>query len=285
MTNAPPPAEVLTAFGLRGSPVRLDGGQGWTWRVDDAVVKPAIDEVEAAWTARLLADLVEDGFRAARPIASSDGDWTVGGWSAATYLAGEHRLWDADWHEAVLACQRFHAALADVERPDFLDHRSDIWAVADRVAWGELVIDLPDPIAASVRALDVVIRPITSTPQVVHGDVAGNLLYADGLAPAVIDVSPYWRPGGYASAMVLVDAILWYGADTSVVTAADGIADLDQLLARALKFRLACDALLHAGEVGTLRWDTSQVAWDLEHAEPLIDWLTARDRDRGTVGD
>jgi len=281
MPSAPPPTEVLAAFGLSGTPTRLDGGQGRTWAVDGAVVKPANGDTETAWTARLLSEIPEDGFRVARPRASLDGDWVVNGWAASSHVEGSHRLWDADWHHAVGVCRRFHAALAGIERPAFLDDREDLFAVADQVAWGERSIELPAPIADAVDALDAMTRPITTPPQVIHGDLAGNLLYADGLAPAVIDFSPYWRPGDYASAMVVVDAVLWYGADTSLVAAAEGVPDLDQLLARALKFRLACDALLSAGDTGTVRWESSQVAWDLAHAQPLIDRLTSPHRDGG----
>ncbi len=31
-------------------------------------------------------------------------------------------------------------------------------------------------------------------PQLVHGDLTGNLLFHTSLPPAVIDLSPYWRP-------------------------------------------------------------------------------------------
>ena len=50
-----------------------------------------------------------------------------------------------------------------------------------------------------------------------HGDLTGNVLFARGLPPAVIDFSPYWRPVGFASAVVVGDALLWEGADESLL--------------------------------------------------------------------
>lgn len=38
--RVPPGAAVLAAFGLEGRPVPLTGGQGRSWRVGPAVLKP-----------------------------------------------------------------------------------------------------------------------------------------------------------------------------------------------------------------------------------------------------
>jgi hypothetical protein len=53
--------------------------------------------------------------------------------------------------------------------------------------------------------------------QLVHADLGGNVLFAPGLAPAIIDFSPYWRPPGYAEAVAAVDAFLWFGAGDHVL--------------------------------------------------------------------
>ena len=42
-------------------------------------------------------------------------------------------------------------------------------------------------------------------PQLVHCDLTGNVLFAAGLPPAVIDISPYWRPPSYAEGVVVAD--------------------------------------------------------------------------------
>src|SRR2546428_199679 len=49
--------------------------------------------------------------------------------------------------------------------------------------------------------------------QVVSGALAENVLVPDGLPAAVIDVTPYWRPAGLSSAIVVGDAIRWRDAD------------------------------------------------------------------------
>ncbi|GAA3396298.1 hypothetical protein [Cryptosporangium minutisporangium] len=62
------------------------------------------------------------------------------------------------------------------------------------------------------------------------------VLFAPGMTPAIIDVSPYWRPPAFADGVVVADALCRYGArpslpgEVNVSTAA---------VARALLFRMA----------------------------------------------
>jgi prepilin-type processing-associated H-X9-DG protein len=72
----------------------------------------------------------------------------------------------------------------------------------------------------------------------VHGDLSGNVLFADGRPPAIIDFSPYWRPAAYADAIVAVDGLLWFDADPELLRLADSSQDFPQLLVRAQIFRL-----------------------------------------------
>ena len=81
--------------------------------------------------------------------------------------------------------------------------------------------------------------------QIVHGDLTGNVLVAPGAPPAVIDISPYWRPPEYAEGVVIADALCWHGASASVL---GEVGVSVTAVARALLFRLgATDELLLAG--------------------------------------
>lgn len=86
--------------------------------------------------------------------------------------------------------------------------------------------------------------------QLVHGDLSENVLFAEGMAPAVIDLSPYWRPTGFASAIVIADALLWRDAGPEILGAAPNDEALGQLLIRALIYRLVTHAIFHPGAVG-----------------------------------
>ncbi len=254
-----PPGHVLAAFSAAGLlAVPLGGGLQTAWRAGDLVLKRAdLDEDELAWQARVLPRIACDGFRLARWVAAADGSLCVDGWCASEYLAGRHE--DGRWAEIVAVGDRFHAALRGTRRPPFLNVRSGPWADADRVAWGERRPgDLQD-----VRHLDALVaarRPLSAPSQLVHGDLTGNVLFHDQLPPAIIDLSPYWRPVAYASAIVIADALVWEGADARVLGAVDHISDFGQYLVRALIFRLVADRLLGAAappgdEAGGERWE------------------------------
>ena len=64
----------------------------------------------------------------------------------------------------------------------------------------------------------------------------------------MIDFSPFWRPTGFASAVVVGDALLWEGADASLLAAVAHIENFPQFLVRALVFRAVVDALVRPGE-------------------------------------
>jgi uncharacterized protein (TIGR02569 family) len=234
----PVPATVLDAFGLPEHGYPLQGGEGRSFRHGMAVLKPAGDPAEAVWCARLLAGVEPQGFRLPRPLRARDDRWVVDGWTASEYLEGQPGP-AGRWDELLAAGRAFHAALSQLPRPDFLNHRTHRWARADRAAWGEPTVPVPAEAAEHWARLTRLIRPVDAPSQLIHGDLTGNVLFAAGKPPAVIDFSPYWRPVGYADAIVLVDGMLWFGADHQLLTRDDHGPDFGQLLVRALIFRLA----------------------------------------------
>jgi uncharacterized protein (TIGR02569 family) len=233
---------VLAAFGARGAPTPIEGGQGTSWRAGDLVLKP-VDAPEAVleWHAALLEGLVVDDVRVARPRRTRAGALLHDGWSAAEHVQGAHE--PGRWEDVIAAGRRLHRGLAGVSRPAFLERRTDPWAVADRVAWAEHPAEHYAHVE-HVGALLAARRPVRAAGQLVHGDLTGNVLFAEGLSPAVIDLSLYWRPPAFASAVVAVDALVWHGADERLLDAladeAVGV-DVGQLLVRALLFRLAAE--------------------------------------------
>ncbi len=233
------PPSVQAAFGLTGHQVALPGGTGTSVRIADAVLKPIDDLTEVVWVAEMLSRLPEDGFRIARPLRAHDGSWIAAGWSAATFVQGESAP-AGTWRDVLAAAHAFHAALRHEGRPEFLQRRQHRWALADRVAWGEASADpVPElePVLARLAAL-VQAPTRADVSQVVHGDLAGNVLFAPGLPPAIIDFSPYWRPTTYAAAIVAVDGMLWFGADNTLLRQIADEAGSTMPLVRAIIFRL-----------------------------------------------
>jgi hypothetical protein len=122
--------------------------------------------------------------------------------------------------------------------------------VADRVAWGET----PSGSAAELPHLAAVfaaLRPVRAESQLVHADLTGNVHLHEGLPPLVIDLSLHWRPTAFASAVVVVDALLFEGAGTELVdaVAAGEGPEFAQCLLRALVFRATTDHVLRPTDV------------------------------------
>lgn len=249
MVPTRPDAAVLRAFGVGAHrPQRLVGGRGLTWRVGPVVLRPH-DGAVTDWRSGVLADLpVSPAFQVPRPVATLDGGWRAGPWEAWEALAG--RADEGRVGEVVAAGRAFQDAVRDVPRPAFLDELDDPWSVADRIAWGEQTAPTEPVLGRLVAAF----RPVDEPSRLVHGDLLGNVLFAEGAAPAVIDWPPYWRPAGVGPAIAVVDAVCWHDLPVAEALALDtGDASWRQLLVRALVFRIATAVLLGG-------WSTTQAA-------------------------
>src|SRR5438874_3206674 len=205
------PEDICVTFGLTGVPHPLAGGLSHAYRFLDVVVKPVEDRAEATLIAHLMATVEVDPalVRVARPVPAADGAWVAGGWAAWRWEAGEVELEGRQsWSDALAAAAELHRGLAAFERPELLASRNHLWAIADRFAWQESALELTDQVAVDLvrRCLDAY-GPVDLPSQLVHGDMYANLLFADGLAPAVIDFSPYWRPAGWGRAVYVIDGL------------------------------------------------------------------------------
>lgn len=234
--SAPPPA-ALDAFGITGTPTRLDGGQGGTYRAGDVVLKPAEGSL-TRWRSDVLSALPASlRFRVARPLPARDGDWIAAGWEAMSAVSGHPRP-DRP-HEVIHAGMAFHEAIAALPRPAVLDQRDDPWAYGDRTAWGEPVRTSPATRSPLLEPLMAARRPVASPARLVHGDLLGNVLFAPGRPPAIIDWSPYWRPPAWAYAVAVIDAQCWHGGPPELLQRYADQPEWDQMLLRALIFRIA----------------------------------------------
>lgn len=236
---SPPPDLVRSAFAVAGEvPQQISQGHGRSYRCGEVVLTRVADAAEAAYLAGVSETLMVSQVRLARPLRSSDGRWVVGGWTAHRYVSGRP---SPRWDDIIAVGERFHDAVAPLERPRFLDQRDDLASWADRVAWGDEPVD-PDQLgngqAASLFADLASCRTSLAMPhQLVHADLARNVLFAGTAPPAVVNIAPYWRPTLWATGVVVVDAIAWGGADLSLAERAE--AQWSQVLLRALLFRLA----------------------------------------------
>lgn len=171
-------------------------------------------------------------------------EWAVEGWSAWEYLEGE--VDQGRWQEALNVSDRFHDIVSQVPRSSAVPGRHP-WATGDAFAWDEAEIDFPERFRPLMGQLMESRNSVEYLPcQLVHGDLGGNILFHPERPPAVIDVSPYWRPKRYADAIVLADAIAWAGAG---LRSLDPVRDAvgREMTLRAIMFRLGTAAITFQG--------------------------------------
>lgn len=252
---------MCSTFGLRDvEPVALGADWDGGWLCGDIVLSSVTDHARAAWSAKVRETLQVDGLRLARPVRSTDGRYVVSGWRADTFIEGAP---EPRHDEVVSLSCRLHEATAKLDRPRFLAQPAmapweevDVFVAADRAAWDKAplrgvkgVEQLETPSPDGRRSLELITglatlrKSVSSTDQLVHGDLFGTVLFSGALAPGITDITAYWRPASWAAAVTVVDAISWGGADEALIGRWDDLPEWPQMLLRAVLFRLAVHAL------------------------------------------
>jgi uncharacterized protein (TIGR02569 family) len=260
-----PPTHVLDLFAAEGVLEPLAGGQGASVRAGDLVLSPGRDAEQLAWLAfvqaRLAVRLDEEvprSIRLALPVPARDGRLVVDGWAATRFEPGATPCHDLATLRAT--AHLLHARLASVvpARPEALDARTDQWAVAERQAYdAEAAVraaaersesGLPDLVTAIAAQLD---DTDLGREQLVHADLAGNVLLDAAGVPFVVDLSPAWRSPLWAEAVCVLDAVLWHGAPTAALDAwRTGVER--QAMLRAVLFRILSDQPCDVGRYAVL---------------------------------
>jgi len=247
-----PPAQVLDLFAVPDAVEPLPGGQSRSVRAGDLVLSPDRDPDVLVWLNPVLARLavrlderpgrsIRD-LRIAMPVPARDGSWSVDGWGASRYEPGTIACDDLAVVRASAHLLHAELAVAFPTAPDEVGHRVDRWARAERQAFGEQSLIAPAGPGADLAArIHRALAPVDLGPdQLVHADLAGNVLLDASGAPVVIDVSPAWRPVLWAEAVSVLDSVVWHGAPL------DAMRDWEhgvgrQVMLRAALFRVLSD--------------------------------------------
>lgn len=207
-----PPPEVLDLFAVPDDVEPVPRGAGTSFRAGDLVLSPGRDAAVAEWLnpalARLSVRLDERperrrrDLRVALPVPARDGSWVVDGWGATRHEPGATACRDLD---VTLAAGRvLHAQLAATvrTRPPRLLHCDDL------------------PTTAVVRQVASLLDTTDlGSDQLVHADLAGNVLLDSSGAPVVVDVVPAWGSVVWAEALVVLDCVVSHDAPRDVLGA------------------------------------------------------------------
>lgn len=119
-----------------------------------------------------------------------------------------------------------------------MDDRDDPWAFGDRLAWDGTDPEGDHETLAVIERLRRHLAPVSGRAQVIHGDILPNVMVLGDGMPAVIDWPPYFRPAGMATAIAAVDAVTLHAVPLSLLDDWATGKDWNQLLIRALLYRL-----------------------------------------------
>ncbi|TDQ40677.1 hypothetical protein [Aureibacillus halotolerans] len=261
------PRNVLEAFQLDGDAIKLPGGQGTSVKVGNAVLKPVEDDpAYVDWVSSVLDDLQPKGYRLATPMRTKEGSSVYQGWSCARFEEGQPM--EGNVEGKLKVARLFHKDLAGspyrsaptVENP---------WSRGHRIAWCQEEIPI-ETNATAKEVLHQLLTSITRHPdyetQLIHGDLAGNILFHQTLPPVVIDFSPTIAPAAYGESILLCDCIAWQGSSLQAMHLLPENNHSKEMITRALIFRLAVAAIFANG-------DDRSFAAELKAYEPIVKTL------------
>ncbi len=257
-----PDPEIVRAFQCAGAVERLAGGEGRSVRVGSCVLKPVQNAPRYRWACEVLNRTPRRGFRISEPRRTGNGAYVCQGWGATAYEPGKPIR--GEWAWKVQTSRSFHAAQNGVTAPP-IPPGDDIWSRAHEMAWQEA--DLPGglhpAVIRTITALQSGYRPLRRSPEIIHADLCGNILFHDRLEPCIIDFSPAYGPASYADAILVADAIAWENAPLELLDVLPFSAENRQVLMRAICFRIIV-AALHAPA------DLSRFQVELDEFDPVI---------------
>ncbi len=229
------PDRIKELFNVKGIGKRLTGGQGNSFLFNDVVIKPVGDSGALyEMTANILRSINNPEYRLAKPIKSINDNYIEDGFIATEYHVGEHD--DSRIEEALRISRIFHEDLKrfNIELPK----QEDRWSKALSIIWDDYKYDIDnDDYRYCISLLESL--PGSDEPkQLIHGDMAGNVLYHESLSPLIIDFSPSIAPYSFIEALIIVDHIAWGGGYVNDLNLLKPIHEYIPQIKRAILFRL-----------------------------------------------
>ena len=233
---------ILYAFDLQGKIEPLPGGQNNSWRIGDHVLEYVGIDPSNEWSAAVLSDLNAVDYRISAPVRSKHDSFVFKGWLCSKFEVG----FVSNNHEAekLEVSRLFHRSLKAISLNVYVPP-SNRWEIAHRAAWSR--DDLPSQIETDSRNYIKELFRFTNSQgdiktQIIHGDLAGNILFHDRYSPLIIDFSPTNGPIEYAESILIADSIAWYNAPLQTLELLPQTEYYKDMLLRAVIFRLVVSA-------------------------------------------
>jgi len=222
----------------------LKGGQNESIKVGDLVIKPVHEKEKYLWLSAVLEEINFENLQVATPLKSLEGNFIEDSFGATRYF--DAQFYNNKLKEKLDACRELNSKLAGIRKPKEYDKWESPWTKAQGLAWSDHKISsalLPKEIEELIR-----LRKTLNLPdQLVHVDLAGNILFDEKGGPIIIDFTPGFYPKEYSEVLLMIDSIAWYQASIEALQLLSAEKEIqDQLILRALIFRLSVPFFLHA---------------------------------------
>lgn len=247
------PPDVLDAFGLPHTALPLTGGQGNSWRVGDFVLKPHESAYEGI--SHIVNQLQPTNFRISRHHTTLSGNYTYRGWWCTHFELG--REVTGRITEKYHIAQELHDLLSTIQKPTNWHPSDSPWSRAHEIVWWERALpeDIHPEIYAIIKDVMKLLKSLSLSNQIIHGDLCGNILFHETLPPVVIDFSLDYRPREYAEAILIADSVAWENGGSEALALLPP--NSNQVFLRACLFRLITKALLKPHDVRSF-WERSK---------------------------
>lgn len=224
--------KFTASYDIRIIPLKENG----IFRAGNLVLKPVTDSEEYLWTATTLHAVDFERLKFAKPVLSLYGNYIEDGFGATQFF--EECTHKYDFEEGLSLCRELNRILARIKiNKKFPNQINNPWKLAHQLAWDKnLDYSFPEPL----RSLLKLKKPIDFPKQLIHADLAGNILANDSGKRCVIDFTPAFFPKEYAEAIMIVDYISLHNASISLIENINlQVSDRMQIILRALIFRMS----------------------------------------------
>ena len=249
------PAHILASFGVASATHPMDEEWSGGWRCDRAVLSPADEPARATWIAKVMAMVRPAGSpyrdRFLRVMAGSACPAGERGRSCQAIVLRALMRWPRQLCVSMKLCEGSRGAVMDEDPLQNPFAAADAAAFADdptEVVTSALGADsIPTSAAeALAKAMSLIgLRgPVEAPDQVVHGDVAGCVIFDGAADPVLTDFVPAYHPAGWSVALLIVDCMAWGNAPDTLLQRWAHVQDFEQLALRAVIYRLFAHAML-----------------------------------------
>ncbi len=229
--------DILKQFNISGEMEQLEGGQGTSIRVGNAVLKPIENIPAHTFIASAWNQLESENYRVVKHLISNNNSFVEMGWGATAFEPMYSD--DAALEKKLLASKYLHDDLSKLGILT-LPFSDDPWTRANKTLWHNLPYEQhkDEEINALCTMILESLKPVEDEYQLVHADLAGNTLFCEDGNPIIIDFSPAIAPVPYAHAILVVDSIAWKNAPLDSLMLLEPFPNYNEYVKYAIAFRI-----------------------------------------------